>query len=83
MNPRETGLLANYIAALRETGMGIVLVEHDMNVVMRLADRIVVLNHGCLIASGTPREIQKNDLVRAAYLGKTPIRTRERPGCFE
>jgi len=44
-------------------------VEHDMDFVMRLADRVVVLNHGARIAVGTPREIQQNPQVIAAYLG--------------
>jgi branched-chain amino acid transport system ATP-binding protein len=46
-----------------------ILVEHDMNVVMRLADRVVVLQHGSRIALGTPGEIQNNPRVVAAYLG--------------
>lgn len=69
LNPRETELLVGAVALLRKRGMGVMLVEHDMNVVMRLADRIVVLNYGQVIATGTPREIQRNDRVRVAYLG--------------
>ena len=69
LNPRESELLMGHISALREKGVGVMLVEHDMNMVMRLADRIYVLQHGRLIASGTPGEIRKNPLVIAAYLG--------------
>lgn len=69
LNPRESETLMAYISALRNSGMGIILVEHDMNMVMRLADRIYVLQHGRLIASGTPGEIRKDPRVIAAYLG--------------
>jgi branched-chain amino acid transport system permease protein len=69
LNPRESEVLVEHVAHLRRGGMGIILVEHDMNVLMRLADRVVVLQHGQRIASGTPREIQSNPRVISAYLG--------------
>jgi branched-chain amino acid transport system permease protein len=69
LNPREREMLVDCIGVLRDSGMAIVLVEHDMNVVMRLADRVAVLQHGSLIATAPPREIQKDPRVIAAYLG--------------
>jgi branched-chain amino acid transport system permease protein len=69
LNPRESRVLMEFIGRLRELGIGILVVEHDMDFVMRLADRVVVLNHGARIAVGTPREIQQNPQVIAAYLG--------------
>lgn len=69
INPRESELLMNHINAFKCKGIGILLVEHDMNMVMRLADRIYVLQHGGLIASGTPSEIRKDPRVISAYLG--------------
>ena len=69
LNPRERDLLKEFISLLRQRGMGIVLVEHDMDFVMRLADRIVVLQHGSRIATGTPEEIRRNPRVITAYLG--------------
>jgi ABC-type branched-subunit amino acid transport system ATPase component len=72
LNPRETEFLMVHVSALRNKGIGIILVEHDMNVVMRLADRIYVLQHGRLIASGTPGQIRKDPRVIAAYLGTAP-----------
>lgn len=69
LSPRESEDLVEYVSLLKAGGMGIILVEHDMNVVMRVADRIVALQHGSRIAVGPPREIQRDPRVIAAYLG--------------
>jgi branched-chain amino acid transport system ATP-binding protein len=70
LNNRETGELAALIRKIRDTGITVVLVEHDMELVMDICDRIVVLNLGRKLAEGTPREIQENTAVIAAYLGE-------------
>ena len=70
LNNRETHELAVLIRKIRESGVTIVLVEHDMELVMDICDRIIVLNLGRKLAEGTPREIQENPAVIAAYLGE-------------
>lgn len=70
LNNRETHDLAVLIRKIRDTGVTVVLVEHDMELVMDICDRIVVLNLGKKLADGTPREIQENPAVIAAYLGE-------------
>ena len=70
MNPSETGSFMRLLARLRETGLTILLVEHDMPIVMGVSDRIVVLNYGRIIAEGPPAAIQGNDEVVRAYLGQ-------------
>lgn len=70
LNNRETGALAELIRKIRSTGVTVVLVEHDMELVMDICDRIVVLNLGKKLAEGTPREIQENPAVISAYLGE-------------
>lgn len=70
MNPQETLELSRFIARIRDMGTTILVVEHDMKLVMNLCDRIMVLNYGRKIADGTPREIQSNDDVIKAYLGR-------------
>jgi branched-chain amino acid transport system ATP-binding protein len=70
LNNLETNELAGLIRKIRSSGVTIVLVEHDMELVMDICDRIVVLNLGKLLAEGTPGEIQENPEVISAYLGE-------------
>jgi branched-chain amino acid transport system ATP-binding protein len=69
LNSRETAELALLIRRIRQSGVTVVLVEHDMDLVMDVCDSIVVLNLGKKLAQGTPREVQENPSVISAYLG--------------
>ena len=70
LNSRETSELASLIRKIRGSGVTVVLVEHDMELVMDVCESILVLNLGRTLAEGTPREIQENKAVISAYLGE-------------
>ena len=70
LNSRETYDLAGLIKKIKDSGVTVALVEHDMELVMEICNRIVVLNLGHKLAEGTPREIQEDEKVITAYLGE-------------
>jgi len=73
LNPGETGEIARLLQLLKQQGKSMLLIEHDMELVMGVADRVVVLDGGRLIASGTPGEVRVNPLVLEAYLGRMSV----------
>ncbi len=71
MNPLETEKLMELIETIRMSGISILLIEHDMKLIMKISDRILVLDHGLKIAEGNPEEIRNNKSVIEAYLGSS------------
>jgi ABC-type branched-subunit amino acid transport system ATPase component len=69
LNRMEKNDLMDLIRRMQHMGFTIILVEHDMEVVMQLADWVVVLDHGKRLAQGTPEQVRRDEAVIAAYLG--------------
>ncbi len=79
LNSAETGVLEAKLRTLQERGHSLLLVDHDMRLVMRLASRVLVLNEGKLLALGTAAEVQRDGRVVEAYLGSGVVRRRRQP----
>jgi branched-chain amino acid transport system ATP-binding protein len=79
MNPQESAAFNEFVYRVRdEKGISVLLIEHDMAVIMKISERITVLDRGKMIAEGTPDDIRNNQTVIEAYLGKTGTREGKR-----
>ncbi len=79
MNPQESATFNDFVHRVRdERDMSVLLIEHDMSVIMKISERITVLDRGAMIAEGTPDDIRSNQTVIEAYLGKTGTREGKR-----
>jgi branched-chain amino acid transport system ATP-binding protein len=79
LNESETSTLGELLREVAQSGLGVLLVEHDMQFVMGTCAQIHVLDFGRIISVGTPKDVQADETVRSAYLGEAEVRTRRAP----